>query len=70
MTREQALELIRQYDHVKPSDLARWLPYAKLSEEQFDRIANTFRDSRVWRLEEGEWVKDNIWDESDHRKAA
>lgn len=63
LTREQGIELVRQYDHVKPRDLARWLSYVGMDEEEFDRIADTFRDRRVWRRERGEWVKDNIWDE-------
>ena len=30
--------------------------------EEFDAIADTFRDLRVWRKENGVWLKDNIWD--------
>jgi imidazoleglycerol phosphate synthase cyclase subunit len=60
--REQAIELVRQYDDVKPSDLRRWLEYTGMTEDEFDRIADTFRDPRVWRREGGAWVKDNIWD--------
>jgi N-acetyl sugar amidotransferase len=62
ITREQAVELVRRYDHVKPRDLARWLDYTGTTEDEFDRIADTFRDPRVWRREDGEWVKDNLWD--------
>jgi imidazoleglycerol phosphate synthase cyclase subunit len=64
ITREQAIELVREYDHVKPRDLARWLEYTGTTEEEFDRIADTFRDPRVWRREGGEWVKDDLWDET------
>lgn len=62
-TRERGVELVRQYDHVKPRDLQRWLAYTGMTEEEFDRIADTFRDPRVWRKERGEWVKENIWDQ-------
>jgi imidazoleglycerol phosphate synthase cyclase subunit len=62
MTREQGIELIRKMDHVKSRDLSRWLDYVGMTEDEFDRIADTFRDSRVWNLEDGQWVKDNIWD--------
>jgi hypothetical protein len=58
MTREEGLKLVRRMDPVKPSDLRRWLEYVGMSEAEFDRIADTFRDPRVWRLEEGEWTKD------------
>jgi hypothetical protein len=34
-----------------------------MTEEEFDRTADTFRDPRVWRRDEGgSWVKDNLWD--------
>ncbi len=58
MTRERAMELVRQYDPVRPRDLQRWLAYVGMSEEEFDRIADTFRDPRVWRREQGRWVRD------------
>ncbi|HEY9691116.1 MAG TPA: N-acetyl sugar amidotransferase [Oculatellaceae cyanobacterium] len=64
MTREQGIEMVRKYDHVKPRrDLERWLEYVGMDEEEFDAICDTFRDSRVWRVENGKWVKDNIWGE-------
>jgi hypothetical protein len=64
LTRDRAIELVRQYDHVKPRDLARWLQYVGMTEAEFDRVADTFRDPRVWRLEDGCWMKDNLWDDS------
>lgn len=62
MSRDEAIALVRKYDHVKSSDLKRWLDYVGWTEEQFDAIADTFRDSRVWHWENGTWHKDNIWD--------
>ncbi len=63
MTRQKGIEIVRRYDHVKPRDLRRWLDYVEMTEDEFDRVADTFRDRRVWRREGGRWVKDNIWDE-------
>jgi N-acetyl sugar amidotransferase len=64
MTRKEAIEIVRKMDHVKSKDLERWLSYVNMTEEEFDRIADGFRDSRVWwRDGSGNWVKDNIWDE-------
>ena len=64
MTREQGIEMVRKYDHVKPRrDLARWLEYVGMTEEEFDATCDTFRDPRVWRIEDGQWVKDNVWGE-------
>lgn len=62
MTRDEGIDLVRKMDHVKPRDLQRWLKYVGMTEEEFDRIADTFRDPRVWRQEHGQWVKDNLWD--------
>jgi len=69
MTREEGIELVRKYDHVKPRDLYRWLDYVGMTGEDFERIADTFRDPRVWRRENEVWVKDSIWDEPSHAGA-
>ncbi|MFH1741014.1 MAG: N-acetyl sugar amidotransferase [bacterium] len=63
-TREEGIELVRKYDHVKSRrDLERWLKYVDMTEEEFDHVCDTFRDPRVWRIENGQWVKDNVWGE-------
>lgn len=62
LTREEGIERIRQYDHVKPyRDLSRWLEYVEMSEEEFDVVCDSFRDPRVWWIEDGLWWKDNVW---------
>ncbi len=62
MTREQGIEMVRKYDHVKSRrDLDRWLQYVGMTEDEFDATCDTVRDPRVWRIENGQWVKDNIW---------
>jgi hypothetical protein len=63
MGRDEAVKLVRQYDDVKPRDLARWLDYVGMSEAEFDGVADTFRDPRVWWRDGGVWCKDNLWDE-------
>jgi N-acetyl sugar amidotransferase len=61
MTREKGVAMVQKYDHIKPRfDLERWLDYVGMNEEEFDIIADTFRDKRVWRIENGCWVKDDI----------
>lgn len=62
MTREEGIELVRKYDHVVSSDLYYWLDYVGMTEDEFWKIVDSFRDPRVWRKENGKWVKDNIWD--------
>lgn len=65
ITREAGIENVRRYDHVKPRrDLERWLRYVNISEEEFDATCDTFRDPRVWRIENGEWIRDTIWGEA------
>lgn len=62
MTREEGIEIVRKYDAVKPHrDLARYLDYVGMSEEEFDYIADGFRDPRVWSIENGQWVKEDVW---------
>lgn len=61
MTREQGVEMVRKYDHVVSRDLQYWLNYVDMTEEEFWTTADRFRDARVWRMEGGAWVKDNIW---------
>lgn len=64
MTRDEGIAMVRKYDAVKPRrDLERWLSYVGMTEAEFDRVSDTFRDPRVWRIEEGQWVKDNVWGE-------
>jgi len=60
MSREEAVKLVNHYDSVKPKDLQRWLRYVGMTEPEFDRIADTFRDPRVWHMEAGEWIKDGL----------
>lgn len=60
MTREKAIGLVNRYDPVKPRDLKRWLEYVDMSEDEFDRIADTFRDPRVWRRENGAWARNGL----------
>ncbi len=62
LTRDEGISLVRQYDHVKPRDLKRWLDYTGMDEATFDRIADTFRDPRVWWRENGEWLRHHIED--------
>ncbi|MBG0789054.1 MAG: N-acetyl sugar amidotransferase [Desulfovibrionaceae bacterium] len=64
MTREQAVEEVRKRDHIKSKDIWRWLDYVGWTEQYFDEVCDRFRDPRVWwKGPDGEWMKDNLWDE-------
>lgn len=63
MTRKEGIEMVRNYDHVVPGDIGRWLDLVGKTRMEFEKIADTFRDPRVWvKNEYGHWIKDNIWD--------
>lgn len=64
MSRDEAIEIVRKMDPIKSKDLWRWLDYVGWTEQQFDEVADTFRDPRVWwKDENSNWIKDNLWDE-------
>lgn len=61
MTRAEGIKIVKKMDAIKSKDLYRWLDYVGWSEKEFDKVADTFRDPRVWWIKNGEWWKDNIW---------
>jgi len=63
MSRNEGIEMVKKFDHVVSHDLYYWLQYVKLTEEEFWKTADTFRNPRVWWIDSGEWWKDNIWGE-------
>ena len=59
--RSKGVEYVKKYDHVKPKrDLDRWLEYVNISEDEFDNIADGFRDERVWSIVDNKWHKKDI----------
>jgi N-acetyl sugar amidotransferase len=64
MTRDEAIEMVRKYDSVISSDLYHWLNYVDMEYDSFWKIADTFRDPRVWWIDNNQWWKDNIWGEA------
>jgi N-acetyl sugar amidotransferase len=63
MTRDDAIEIVRKRDPIKSKDIWRWLEYVGWTEEEFDHVADTFRDPRVWWIQDGQWWKNNLWSE-------
>lgn len=62
MDRERGVELVKQYDHVKArKSLDYFIEMTGISEEEFDRVADGFRDPRVWWIEDGKWWKHTLW---------
>lgn len=63
MTRADGIEKVKELDHVRPKDINRWIQYVGITDDEFDRIADTFRDPRVWWIHNGQWYKQNVWGE-------
>ncbi len=63
LTREQGIEMVRKYDAVVSRDVPYWCDYVGMSMDEFWNIADTFRDPRVWWIQDGQWWKDNVWGE-------
>lgn len=65
MTREKGLELLKQYDGAFPQEsFDFFLDMTGMSEDDFWKVADTFRDPRVWWIKNGEWWKNNAWGEA------
>lgn len=62
MTRDEGVALVRQYEGVVPGDIARWLNYVGMTRTEFEKIADSWRDPRVWvKNEYDQWCKDSVW---------
>ncbi len=60
MTRKKGVDEISKRDHIKSKDLKIWLEYVGWTEDYFDKIADNFRDPRVWWIKDNQWVKKDI----------
>lgn len=60
LSREKAIEEVLKRDPIKSKDLSRWLDYTGWTEQKFDEVADTFRDSNVWWIKNGNWCKKDI----------
>ena len=61
VTKIKAIKRVLSMDHIKSKDLARWLNYVEMTEKEFDRIADFFRDDRVWSWDNKKgFYKDNL----------
>ena len=61
LSREEGIHLVNSMDHIKPKDLKRWLNYVEMSETEFERIADYFRDPRIWYIDSlGDWQRNKL----------
>ena len=62
MSREEGIEMVKKYDHIRPTDdLSRWFSYTNISEDKFNKYSDKFRDPRVWYIKNNQWFKENSW---------
>jgi len=62
ISRKKGIELVKKYDHIFPGKS--FEHFAKMTNydfESFMKVADSFRDPRVWKISENNWVKDTIW---------
>ena len=63
ITREQGIDYVAQYDHVRPSDMDTILTYLQMTEEEFLACVDSMRDERAWKKDEN-----GVWQLQDHVK--
>lgn len=57
LSREEAIDLVMEYDGKRPKDLDLMLKYLNMSEEEFNATIDKMRDPRAWKKDEkGKWV--------------
>ena len=62
MTREQGIEMVKQYDSVRPKSLNLYLEFLGMTEEEFEVAIEPMRDPEIWEKDDnGKWVtKDSV----------
>jgi N-acetyl sugar amidotransferase len=62
MTREQGIEMVMRYDHLRPSDMDVFLRKSGLSEPQLLEMIEPMRDPSIWEMDPaGKWrIKDHV----------
>ena len=63
ISRETAISEVKNRDHILSKDIERWLKYVDMSRKEFLETCDTYRDPRVWWIQDDEWWKDNLWGE-------
>ncbi|MFA5942628.1 MAG: N-acetyl sugar amidotransferase [Candidatus Paceibacterota bacterium] len=68
LTREEGIDLVQKYQDKKPESLPLFLDWIGMTEESFYYLIDIYRDSRIWKQNEGIWtLRDSI---GEHRKDA
>lgn len=67
MTREEGIELVKQYDAKKPKDLQLFLDWVGMTEDEFYACIDKYRDPAIWEKDaKGAWqLKDSVVNHAD-----
>lgn len=61
MTREEGIELVKQYDSTEPTNLNTYLDFMEMTKKEFYSMVEHLRDKNIWEKVNGEWkMKDCI----------
>lgn len=62
LTREEGINIVQKYDHVRPGDLDIWLRFVDMTEEELLEIIAPLRDPQMWEKDlSGQWhTKDSV----------
>lgn len=62
LTREEGIDVVREYDHVRPGSLDTYLRFLEMTEDEFEAALESMRDPAIWtRGADGRWrVTDNV----------
>ncbi len=61
MAREEGIEMVRQYDHVRPKSLDVYLKFLGMTEAEFEGAVERMRDPAIWERQDGRWrAKDSV----------
>lgn len=61
MTREEGIEMVRQYDSTEPATLQTYLDFLGISRDKFYELVEPMRDPAIWEKIGGEWkIKDSV----------
>lgn len=62
MTREEAIDMVKRYDSVRPRSLDTYLKFLGMTEKEFEEAIEPMRDSSIWELgPDGTWyITDSV----------
>lgn len=57
LSRDEGIRLVQRYEKVKPTDIAYFLEWIQMSEQELFSYINQFRNPLIWEKRENQWIK-------------